>query len=88
MPIYELSPVVHIFLVLISSRRFLAQVKMLLDTFRAWNFTSHFGRCGGDEKANDHAEPTKSWMLKKHTQKTLLISPSCKCFFMQGKWKR
>ena len=23
------------------------------------------GRCGGDEKTNDHAEPTKSRMLKK-----------------------
>ena len=27
------------------------------------------GRCGWDEKTNDHAETTKSWKLKNHGHK-------------------
>ena len=30
-------------------------------------------RCGGDEKKNDHAEPTKSRTLKKTKTKTIII---------------
>ena len=34
-----------------------------------------FGRCGGDEKTNDHAEPTKSRTLKKKVHETFSMDP-------------